>query len=52
MGSVMGDDEDHHCVNRRATRRYSALKFRPRLHKVAVKCWDFYSVSKDVGLIG
>lgn len=55
VGSVMGDDGDHHCVNKQATRRHSALKFRPRVHKVAAECWaswGLFSASKDVGLIG
>lgn len=39
VGSVMGDGGDHRCVNKQATRRHSALKFRPRVHKVAAECW-------------
>lgn len=46
VGSVMCGDGVHHCVNNKATRRYSALKFRPRVHQVVVECccWVFLHV--------
>lgn len=46
VGSVMCGDGVHHCVNNKATRRYSALKFRPRVHQVVVECccWVFLCV--------
>lgn len=46
VGSVMCGDGVHHCVNNKATGRYSALKFRPRVHQVVVECccWVFLRV--------